>query len=138
MMFQADKGLGRVGERFTRPDNPSLINVSSQRISEYRRLCAVVGARGCVEGYDAEFYRRLGVAPPPSVSEGKDAIWIYMATSGLSFSGDAKGYLYSFAPGFEVIPDLDHPPRLTIRDKGTRTWIRHVEGPWYLFFEVTN
>jgi hypothetical protein len=80
------------------------------------------------------------VALPPGFPEGKAEIWIYMATSGLSFSGDSKGYLYSLAPGYEVVPDTDHPPGppLTTRDKGTRTWIRHVEGPWHVFFEVTN
>ena len=64
-MFKADKGLGRVGGNFTRPDDPSAINVSSDRISEYRRLCSVVGSRACIEGYDAESYRRDGVALPP-------------------------------------------------------------------------
>src|SRR3954470_3738367 len=38
-MFETDKDLGRVGENFTRPDDPERIGVSSERIQEYRRLC---------------------------------------------------------------------------------------------------
>ncbi len=133
-MFQADKGLGRVGKNFTRPDDPSRVGVSFERISEYRRLCEVVGAAACIEGYDASFYRLGAAGPPPGVTEAKEPIWIIVSTSGLSFSGSTKGYLYSAAPTFEVVPDLDHHPS-TVRSK---TWIRHVEGPWYLFFDVRN
>ena len=43
-MFETDTELGRVGEDFTRPDDPQKIGVPSQRIQEYRRLCASVGA----------------------------------------------------------------------------------------------
>src|SRR5206468_3281445 len=54
-MFTTDKGLGRVGSDFTRPENPGLVGITAQRVQEYRRLCAAVGAPDCIEGYDATY-----------------------------------------------------------------------------------
>ena len=92
----------------------------------------MVGATACIEGYDAAPYRPWKV--PPGVTEAKDPIWIIVSTTGLSFSGGLKGYLYSAAPRFEVVPDLDHAPP-TVRSV---TWIRHIEGPWYIYYDVRN
>jgi hypothetical protein len=59
-MFEADRGLGRVGSGFTRPEDPAKVSVNAERIAEYRRLCAAVGATDCIEGYDAEYYALYG------------------------------------------------------------------------------
>jgi hypothetical protein len=127
-MFEADKGLGRVGKDFTRPDDPSLVGVSPARIREYRRLCEAVGAERCIEGYDATF-DRLYVTNSPR-PETKDPIWIIVSASGFSIGGSSKGFLYSHAPHFEVVPNLEHPP-----PGPCRTWIKHIDGPWYEYFE---
>lgn len=131
-MFEADKGLGRVGASFTRPKDPSSVGVSPERIQEYRRLCSAVGARACIEGYDAAYYRLYGPVPP-GIQENKDPIWITTYTSGLSFQGEAKGYLYSVAPKFEIVQDLEDT--FTRRSE---TWIKPLEGNWYIFFDVIN
>lgn len=131
-MFTADKGLGRVGDGFTRPDDPGGVGVSAQRVSEYRRLCAAVGAPACIEGYDATFDRLYG-AVQAGRSEVKNPIWIHVSTRGLSISGSSKGFLYSSAPPFEIVPDLDR-----VSPSRSQTWIRHIEGPWYLHFDFED
>jgi hypothetical protein len=133
-MFQSDKGLGRVGENFTRPGDPSIVNVSPQRIREYRRLCATIGAPKCIEGYDATYDRVVtDSSPPPELTDVKDPIFIFIWSRGWTISGDSKGYLYSNAPAFEIVPDLEKTTTRT-----SKTWVRRIEGPWYLFFAVTN
>src|SRR5207249_636490 len=86
LMFQKDRGLGRVGNDFTRPENPSIVSVSAARIAEYRRLCEVVGAPSCIEGYDATFDRLYGPVQAGR-TEAKDPIWIHVSALGLSVSG---------------------------------------------------
>lgn len=131
-MFQADRGLGRVGEDFTRPGDPGLVGVSAQRIREYRQLCARIGAEACIEGYDATYDRLYGTVEPGRAEE-KDPIWIHVSGLGLSISGSTKGFLYSKAPPFEVVSDLDH-----IAASRSGTWIRHIEGPWYLYYDYED
>jgi hypothetical protein len=127
-MFVADRGLYRVGETFTRPEDPSSVGVTPDRVREYRRLCDRVGARRCVEGYDVDASR----AP-----EAKDPIWIGVSDRGLlSITSDSKGFLHSMAPRFEIVPNLENVS-LGPSEK-SKTWIRPIEGPWYLYFDVTN
>jgi hypothetical protein len=50
---------------------------------------------------------------------------------GLAVSGSGKGFLYSRSPTFEtVVPDLDR-----VKPTESGTWIRHIDGPWYLYFD---
>ena len=131
-MFRADKGLGRVGNNFTRPEDPKLVGVSEERIKEYRRLCSAVGAVDCIEGYDAA-YNRLYGAVVDGETEEKDPIWIHVSSFGLAVSGSGKGFFYAVTPPkppFVLVPDLD---KSTISESGT--WLRHIEGPWYLNFD---
>jgi hypothetical protein len=131
-MFQADKGLGRVGDTFTRPDDPARVGITNERISEYRRLCAAIGAPACIEGYDAAFDRLYGPTREGS-TEVKNPIWIHVSSAGLAVSGSSKGFLYSAAPPFEVVADLDR-----VAPSRSGTWLRHIEGPWYIYFEFED
>ena len=125
-MFEEDKGLARVGANFTRPHDPARVGVLAERIRQYRRLCEAATAMDCIEGYDATYERLEGGALAVR-SEKKDPIWIHMR-SGLAISGASKGFLYSADPPFEVVADLD---QVVPHDSGT--WIRHIEGAWYIF-----
>jgi len=129
-MFQADRGLGRVGSTFTRPEDPAKVSVTPERIAEYRRLCAVVGATDCIEGYDAD-YNALYGQKHPGVK--KDPIWIHVSGVGLSISGSTKGYYYSPSPPSNVVSSLEGL-RLTRSD----TWLRHIDGAWYLYFDYED
>jgi hypothetical protein len=129
-MFRADRGLGRVGSDFTRPDDPSRVSVTPERIAEYRRLCATVGAADCIEGYDAEYYALYGVNHSGMV---KDPIWIHVSGLGLSISGSSKGYYYSASPQSNVVSSLEG-----LRLTRSNTWLRHIEGPWYLYFDYED
>ena len=129
-MFEADRGLGRVGNGFTRPEDPGRVSVNAQRIAEYRRLCAAVGAPDCIEGYDADYYALYGEKHPGMK---KDPIWIHVSGVGLSISGSSKGYYYSQSPQNNVVSSLEGL-RLTRSD----TWLRHIDGPWYLYFDYED
>jgi len=130
-MFQEDAGLGRVGATFTRPEDPGRVGVTEQRIAEYRRLCAAVGAPDCIEGYDAA-YDRLYEAKS-SRAEAKDPIWVPVSSQGLAVSGSSKGFVYSTNPSFPVVDDLD---RVTPTRSGT--WLRRIEGPWHLYYDFED
>lgn len=91
-----------------------------------------MGAPDCIEGYDATFDRLYG---PVEVgrTEAKNPIWFHISSLGLSISGSSKGFLYSTDPPFEVVPDLD-----LISPKRSGTWLRHIEGPWYIYFDFED
>jgi hypothetical protein len=131
-MFEEDKGLGRVGDSFTKPDDPQRVGVSAARIRDYRRLCNAVNAPNCIEGYDATFDRLFG-AVEAGRSESKDPIWIHRASRGLSVSGASKGFMYSADPRFEIVADLDR-----VRPSRSGTWIRQIEGLWYIYFDYED
>lgn len=128
-MFQADKGLGRVGNSFTSPEDPREVGVSPERIAQYRKLCNTVGAKDCIEGYDAAYYG----ATRSGRSEEKDPIWIHVSSQGLAISGSSKGYYYSAAPAEEIVASLDG-----VASTHSRTWLRHIEGKWYLYYDVED
>jgi hypothetical protein len=127
-MFVADRGLYKVGETFTRPADPSSVGVTRDRVREYRRLCDNAGARYCIEGYDVD----ASGAPKE-----KDPIWIDVSARGLlSITSDSKGFLYSTAPTFESVPNLEDVVLGT--SQRSKTWISPIQGSWYLYFSVTN
>lgn len=130
-MFLADSGLARVGRGFTRPDNPQQVGVPESRIAQYRELCRVVGAINCIEGYDAS-YDRLYTSTPTH-PERKDPVWIHVSSRGLSITGSGKGYVYSWAPRFPLVPLLD-----TLQPVKSGTWLRHITGPWYLYYDYED
>lgn len=127
--FSQDPGLARVGMTYTLPADPADVGVSFDRLKEYRALCKAVKADGCIEGYDAE-YELLTADEAVDFGEEKDVIWIHLNTHGPNFSGKAKGYLYSQAPPFPVVADLDKQ-----RTPAYGTWLRQIDGPWYVYLD---
>lgn len=127
--FREDPGLARVGMDWTLPADTSEVNVSPARLEEYRALCRRIGAKGCIEGYDAT-YELLSADEAVDFGEEKDTIWVHLDTHGPTFSGKVKGYLYSQQPTFPVVPDLDD-----VRVSRAGTWLRQIDGPWYLYLE---
>ena len=121
-MFQADRELGRVGDGFTRPEDPALIGVSPARIALYRQLCAAIQAPDCIEGYPELAH--------PSSAGPKDPIWIHVSSLGLAISGSSKGFCWSAGHGEEIVASLD-----TLRPRRSGTWLRPIEGNWYLYYD---
>jgi hypothetical protein len=118
-MAQTDKGLTRVDEDWTRPENPQTINVSSARISTYRRLL-----------------KEAGVPRGFQVTDTADEVDFYYWGIGSAISSDTdKGYAYLTMPPFNLLPSLDgsHPDERN-GDNGVKTY-RHIRGNWYLFYE---
>ena len=112
--FLADRGLTRVAEDFTRPDNAGVVGVSAESLKAYRRLFDRLGLKGGVEG------------PEP-----KEIVLFYASTQGLGVSGSSKGYAYCKERPPRLADDLDaYRPT----DKESFTVFRHLEGNWYLYY----
>src|SRR5688500_17588882 len=89
-MFTEDAGLARVTMDSTLPEDPADVDVSFDRIAEYRALCKMVEAEGCIEGYDAA-YELLAADEATNFPEEKAVIWIHVEDKGETFSGTRKG-----------------------------------------------
>lgn len=117
-MAKEDKRLVRVAPDFTwLADNISWprkdIGLTPDRWDRYRELFREAGV--------PEGYLRLG----------EDQIQLLASTKGLVTGGSAKGYVYSQTKLEPLFRTLDGPPLTGSNDPG----YRHVEGPWYLFYE---
>ena len=113
MMIQ-DKGLMRVGEKRTLPEDLQSIGIPASRIAEYRRLLKQLGIRG-------------GIA----ASEDKEYIELTVSFRGFVTHNSQKGYVYAGEPVRTYLaPDLDQ-----FSNKGVGVGRRPIEGNWYLFFE---
>jgi hypothetical protein len=102
--------------------SPGRIGVSPARIVLYRQLCAALQAPDCIEGY-AEL-------TPASAARSKDPIWIHVSSLGLSISGSSKGFYWSASPGEPIVGSLD-----ALRPRRSGTWLRPIEGNWYLYYD---
>lgn len=114
-MIREDKGLERVDDDWTRPDDPSTIGVSNERIAAYRRLFAEAGVpRG--------FY---------SFNDAKTISFIAFA-EGLSVSGCSKSYLYTTEGEPEGL--VDEP--LDSHHRDNKAFVRRRIGDgWYLQYD---
>ena len=129
-MFLEDKSLGRVGSNFTRTANffekcesPNTwngkeIEVSNERLKEYKKLFATIGLSAGIEGYCE-----------------KKMITFYASTQGLSISGSTKGYAYLVTPPKTLVDNLDN---YWSSDNRSFTAFRHIEGNWYLYFDYED
>lgn len=117
-MFFADKGLGRVAYDFTRPEDLRTVGVSSERLSEYKKLFRKLDLSAGIEGYNE-----------------KDYIWFHASTQGLSVTGSGKGYAYLKERPPLVVDDLD---TYWSKDGRSFTAFRHIEDNWYLYFDYED
>jgi hypothetical protein len=115
-MIREDKGLERVDDDWTRPDDPATIGVSAARIAEYRRLFAEAGiSRGFYSFNDATTITFMAYA------------------SGLSISGCSKSYIFTGKPPEELV---DEP--LDAFHAASKILVRRrIEGDWYLEYEAS-
>ena len=129
-MFKADRSLGRIGSNFERTSsffgeckgdkvwNGDKIEVTKERLSDYRSLFTKLKLPAGIEGYCD-----------------KHEIYLYASTKGLSITGSTKGYAF-----------LDERPKVLVDDLDTywsadgKSFIayRHIEGNWYLFFDYED
>jgi hypothetical protein len=115
-MVLTDKGLERVDEDWTSPENPQTLGISNQRIDEYRKL-----------------FRKVGVPRGFSAYGERNIIEFISSAQGLGISGSSKSYVYAKAPPNNQQENLDE-----YRKNGEATYpvYKHIEGNWYLCFEA--
>ena len=113
-MIREDKGLERVDDDWTRPDDPASIGVTPERIAEYRRLLAEAGVtRGFYSFNDATTITFMAYA------------------FGLSISGCSKGYIFTDGTPEDLV---DEP--LDKFHGVSKTLVRRAIGNgWYLEFD---
>lgn len=114
-MKLADKGLLRVGNDWTQPDDPRTVGVSPERIAEYRGLlnCAGVHQGMGADGlHGAEF-----------------TCW---AQGGATSSDVDKGYAYLAVPPKQLLESLDAYQPDGLHEVEV---YRHIEGCWYLYYD---
>lgn len=119
-MFTDDKGLGRVGDGFTRPSDIKTIDLTQKRIDQYHQIFDRLNIPDGIEGYDE-----------------KDIIWLHVSSYGLSISGWSKGYVYSNDPSKygKIVNSLEGytPP-----GPHSYTIFQHIEGKWYLYYDYED
>jgi hypothetical protein len=124
-MFLADKELGRVAPTFTRPEDPSTIGISAERIARYRMLLSSAGISDGIEGYGR-----------------KDDIWFRVSDRGLSISGSAKGIAWRTATPESpkiLVDDLDaYLAKMFPGHHRSFTAYQRIEGNWYLYYDYED
>lgn len=116
-MFQEDKQLERVSD-FTRPENPESINISQERIAQYRQMFKKLGLTAGIEGYQE-----------------KEMIWFHASTQGLSVTGSSKGYVYTTNKPEKVVDNLDN---YKSEDGKSFRAFRQIEDNWYLYLDYED
>jgi len=113
-MIREDRGLERVDDDWTRPDDPMAVGVSFKRIAAYRLLFQKAGIpRGF---YSFEPYPRV----------------LFVAyASGSYIRGAAKSYYYASDPPTEGLVD---GPLDAYHDGRKVNVARHIGGNWYLLW----
>lgn len=124
-MFLADKELGRVAPTFTRPEAPSTVGVSVERIARYRTLLKSAGISDGIEGYGR-----------------KDDIWFRVSDRGLSISGSAKGIVWCSKPPQSpkiLVDDLDgYLKKMFPGHHNSFTAYQRIDGNWYLYYDYED
>ncbi len=113
-MAQADKGLTRIGDDWTIPDDPLSVGATPSRIAQYRKL---FGVAGTTSGFGAD----------------AESVEFYYWGHGSAISSDTdKGYIYAKKPPTPILPSLEgcHP-----NGENLTFAYRHIEGNWYLYYK---
>jgi hypothetical protein len=117
-MIRSDKKLERVDDTWTRPQDPSTIGVTAERIKSYRKLFSTLGIpRGFYAFHNPEHFTFLASA------------------QGLSVSGSGKGYAYLVEKPGLVVTNLD---KYWSPDGRSFTAYRHLKGSWYLYLDYED
>jgi hypothetical protein len=125
-MANEDSHLIRIASDFTWLDDDSSwprknVGISAQRWDDYRQLFQKVGAK-------------VGIGR----SEDSPGIFIPIMTEGFVPSGSEKGLVYSQTPLTPVLKSLDQRPPHKYWDGSDRSHVlvyKHLEGPWYIFYQ---
>jgi len=113
-MIVEDKGLLRVNELRTFPEDPQTVGVGPARVTEYRALLRRLDIRGGIES-----------------SDDKKTVELTASFRGFVTHNSQKGYWYSTEPiTVYRSPDLDQFLKTEVG-----VGYRHIEGNWYLFFQ---
>ena len=115
-MVQADKGLTRVDENWTQPNDPQEVHVSPARIQKYRDLLN-----------SADVPRGFSSSDTPLEIQ-----FFYYLDGNFASCETTKGYAYLPQPPAKQQKSLNDCPQ---NGDEFLSEYRHIEGNWYLFYE---
>lgn len=122
-----NKGLKRIGNNFTRPEDYRYLGINEYRINEHKRL---------LHDLDIEM----------GWSCDTDVVLLYATTAGLSISGSTKGYEYSKSTPQnyfkkyqgQLLSPLESLDSYKPLNPHSFTIYRHIKDNWYLFYEYED
>lgn len=117
-MIREDKGLERVDDNWTNPNDPAAVGVTNERIAKYRKM-----------------FKDLNIPRGFSSSTEPVRIELLASTSGLSISGSSKGYAFLKNKPKPIVDNLDD---YISSDSQSSIAYRPISGNWYLFYEFED
>jgi hypothetical protein len=113
-----------------RPDDELIANFKSHR-GQFAEAVAQFRARGWV---DAALLKAMDVNSDGVIEYPRDVITFTDSVQGIAVSGSSKGYAYSKTPPRPLVEVTDSYHG---GDGGGFLVYRHIEGPWYIYYDVT-
>lgn len=115
-MTHADKGLARVDEDWSMPDDTQSVGVPSDRLSTYRKLLRDAGTP---RGFQLS-------------KDGTGIDFLFWLRGSAISDDETKGFAYRENPPKRIVQTLDG-----VRADGRDYFIayRHIRDNWYLFYE---
>jgi hypothetical protein len=115
-MVVTDKGLTRVDDNWTSPEDPQTIGLSKLRLDEYRKLFQKVGTP---RGFSANAVR--------------DSIEFISSAQGMVTHGSSKSYVYTTIVPSLIVENID-----SYREQNNSFYpvYKRIEGNWYIRFDL--
>jgi hypothetical protein len=116
-MVQKDRGLKRVDDSWTSPDDPKTVGVSNDRIKLYCKMFAQLNIPRGFSAFNPNF------------------IELIASSSGIVTDGSSTGYHYIEGEPRNVVKNLDDYDPGHLR---SFTAVRHLQGNWHLYYDYDD
>jgi hypothetical protein len=122
--------MGFASERH-RSDDELIVNFKEHR-AQFAQAVEQFRARGWV---DPALLRALDADPDGTVEYPRGVVTLTDSVQGIAVSGSSKGYAYSEKPLKPLVKRTDDYQG---GDGSGFLVYRHIEGPWYIYYDVTT
>ena len=112
------------------PHDTELISSFAQHRSQFALAAQQFASHGSVDG---DLLKTLGIEPDGALEYPRGVITFAAASGGITDSGFSKGYAYSKQLLRPLVKSTDR-----YAEESDALVYRHIEGPWYVYYEHTN
>lgn len=118
-MYSADKQLASVTATSAYPfHDAGEIGINANRLAEYR-----------------DYFQKLRLTNGIYGDDGKERVWFRASDQGFAMTATIKGYVFTKLKPEVLVEGLDN---FRFKEgQGTQAY-RHIEGDWYLYFEIND